>query len=207
MCLGVETEERLGDLIGFDSSVVSVTRHLALARARHAVGIDGKQLAAEVSPGATQAAEGELERFGLADGMSGEQVVNGLIGSYEGQAIDQIESPLSEATGGAQVANSQGRFVDELQGKPGRKIRRRRAGPFFQQIPRPEAQMLGYEQPETHEVAGYLICQQLAHAAFDAYGIGAFAAVFPPSPEGLQHDGRAKRMKLIEFFFGVRSGQ
>lgn len=207
MRLCVETEEGLGDFVGFDGSVVAVTRHLALARAVEAVGVDGEQLPAQVSPGATQAAQGELERLGLRDGVSRKQVVDGLIRSYERQAVEQIESLLSEAPGGAKVADPQGRFVDQLQRETGRKICWGRAGPLFQQVPCPEAQMFGDEQPEAHEVAGYLIGQQLTDAAFDAYGIGGFAAVFPPGPEGLQHDRRPERMELIEFFFGVRSGE
>lgn len=76
-----------------------------------------------------------------------------------------------------------------------------------QQIPGSQAQVFGSQQPEADQVAGDLICQQLADAAFDAEVIEPFAPVFSQGSKGLQHHGWPLRMKLKEFFFGVRTGQ
>ncbi len=83
-----------------------------LTISKQSVRVDGEQPATEVSSGTTQAAQGECEGLGLLDRMSREQIVNGLIGSYERQAIEEFESLLSEATGGPQVQDAEGCFVD-----------------------------------------------------------------------------------------------
>jgi hypothetical protein len=66
--------------------------------------------------------------------------------------------------------------------------------------------VLGCQQPKTDQVAGNLIRQQLANAAFDAELIELFAPIFSQGPKGLQLQGSPLRVELIEFFFGVRTG-
>lgn len=66
--------------------------------------------------------------------------------------------------------------------------------------------MLGSQEPEPDQVARDLIRQQLADAAFNAERIEFFAPIFSQGSEAFQLHDRALRVKLIEFFFGVRTG-
>ena len=61
------------------------------------------------------------------------------------------------------------------------------------------------EQPEANQVAGNLIGQQLADAAFDAERLESFAPVFSQRTKGLQFHGRTLGVELIEFFFAART--
>jgi hypothetical protein len=54
--------------------------------------------------------------LGLLDGVSVEQVVDGLIGGDEGQAISQFEALLTQSAAPAEARHAQGRLVDQLQG-------------------------------------------------------------------------------------------
>jgi hypothetical protein len=67
--------------------------------------------------------------------------------------------------------------------------------------------VLRRQKPQANQIAGDLIRQKLADAAFDAEGLDPFAPVFAQGSKGLQFDGRALRVELIEFFFGVRTGR
>jgi hypothetical protein len=67
--------------------------------------------------------------------------------------------------------------------------------------------VLGRQEPKARHVAGYLISQQLANASFNAETIEFFAPISSKGPERFQFDGWPLRMKLVEFFFAVRTGQ
>ena len=71
MGFGINTEESIGDFIGLNGTVIPISRHLAPARTRESMGIDGKQAAVKMASGATQTTKGELEAFGLLHRMGG----------------------------------------------------------------------------------------------------------------------------------------
>jgi len=143
----------------------------------------------------------------MLDGMGQEQVVNALIRNHKGQAVEEFETFLAEGSGGSKVHDSQSGFVHKLHGHAGGKIGRGEPGPACQQIPGSQAQVFGSQQPEADQVARNLIRQHLADAAFDAEVIELFAPIFSQGSEGLQLDRWTLRVELVEFFFGVRTGQ
>jgi len=92
-----------------------------------------------------------------------------------------------------------------LQGQAGGEVGRRGSGPAGEQIPGSQAQVLGYEQPEADQVAGNLIGQELADAAFDAEVIELFPAIFADGSIGFQLHGGTLGVELIEFFFAAQT--
>lgn len=97
--------------------------------------------------------------------------------------------------------------MHELQGQAGRKVGGGRPGPTREQVPGSQAQVFGGQQPEAHQVAGNLIRQELADAAFEAAGIDFFPAISAQGAKGLEFYGRALGMELVEFFFAARTEQ
>jgi hypothetical protein len=205
MGFGVEAEKGRRDLVGTDSGIVPVARHLPLARTGQAMRVDGQQATLKVATGPPEAAEGELKFFGLLDGMGHEQIVNALIGNNKREAVEEFEAFLTERTSGSHVHDSESRFVNQLQSHAGGQIRGRRSSPVCQQIPGSQPQVFGRQQPEPNQITRDLIGQQLANAALDAESIELFAPVFSESSMGLQFDDRALGMELIEFFFAART--
>ena len=122
MGFGVEAEEGCRDLMGAGSGFALVARHLSFARTGQAMRIDGEQAALKVTAGTAQAPQGELKFFGLLNGMSQKQIVNALIGSDKGEAVEKFEALLAEGSGGTNVHNSQSGFVNELHGHAGGKV-------------------------------------------------------------------------------------
>ena len=138
--------------------------------------------------------------------MGQQKIVNALIGNNKRQAVEEFKALLAESPGGSKVHNSQSGFVNKLHGHAGRKFCWRGPGPVCQQIPSAQAQVFGCQQPEADKVSRNLISQQLADAAFDAEMIESFVPIFSQGSKGLQFHRGTLRMKLEEFFFGVRTG-
>lgn len=207
MHFGIEAEEGGRNLVGADGGVIAITRHLAFAGAGQAVRIDGEQATLEVAPGATQATQGELQFFGVGNGMGVEQLVNTLIGSHKGQAIEEFEALLTEGAGGTEVHHPEGGFMGQLQGQAGGEIGGRGIRPAAEQIPSSQAQVFRGQQPEADQIAGNLIGQQLADAALDGEVIEPFAPVSAEGSEGFHFHPGTLRMELIEFFFAARTEQ
>jgi len=133
--------------------------------------------------------------------------VDALIRSDKREAVQNFKSLLGQATGGAQMQNSQQGFMDQLQGQTRGKVGRRWASPLLQNIPSTQTQVLGSQKPKTDEVAGNLIGQQLADAAFDAEMIDCLVPIFSVGAKGFQFYRRSLRIELIEFFFEGQTGQ
>ena len=133
--------------------------------------------------------------------------MNALIRRDKRKAIQNFKSLLGQATGGAQMQNSQQGFMDQLQGQTRGKVGRRWASPLLQNIPSTQTQVLGSQKPKTDEVAGNLIGQQLADAAFDAEMIDCLVPIFSVGAKGFQFYRRSLRIELIEFFFEGQTGQ
>ncbi len=205
MGFNVEAKEGRGDLVGAEGGVITVTGHLPLAGAGQAVGIEGQQAALKVAAGTTQATQGELQFLRLLHGMGLEEIVNTLIGSDEGQAVEEFEALLGEGAGGAEVHDSQRRLVHELQGQAGREVGGGGPSPAGEQIPGSQAQVCGRQQPEADEVAGNLIRQELTDAAFEAAGVELFPAILADGAEGLHFHEGTLGVERIEFFFAART--
>ena len=207
MGFGVEAEEGGGDLVGAEGGVVAVTRHLPLAGTGQAVRIDGEQAARKVAAGTTQATQGELQFLRLLHGMGLEQIVQAGIGDDKGQAVEEFEALLAEGAGAAKVHHSERGLMHELQGEAGGKVGGGRPGPGGEQVPGSQAQVLGRQQPEADQIAGNLIRQELADAAFEAVGIDLFPPILAQGAKGLQFHGGTLGVELIEFFFAARTEQ
>lgn len=121
--------------------------------------------------------------------------------------VSQRESFLAEGAPGAQVARAERRFVDQLQGQPGLDGLRAAAGPGAEQVPSAQAQMVGEKQPDTDQVAGDFVGQQLADLTFQALRIGWGRALFLGGALGENRPGRRFGIKRLEFFFEGRNRQ
>jgi hypothetical protein len=164
------------------------------------VRVEGQQAALKVAAGTTEATQGELQFFRLRNGMGLKQIVNTLIGSDKGQAVEEFEALLGEGAGGTEVHDAQGGLVHELQGQAGGEVGGGGAGPAAEQIPGSQAQVFGQQQPEANQIAGNLIGQELADAAFEAEVIELFPAILADGSKGLYFHGGTLGVELIEFF-------
>ena len=122
MGLGVEAEEGCRDLVRAGSRFALVAGHLPFAGTGQAVRVDGEQVTLKVTAGTAQAPQGELKFFCVLNGMGQEQVVNALIGSNKGEAVEKFEALLAESSGGTSVDHSQSGFVDELHSHAGGQV-------------------------------------------------------------------------------------
>lgn len=202
--VGVEAEKELGEFAGFLAGMLAAPRHLALAGTAHPMGIDRQETAAEMPPGAAEASEDNLQMLRFLDGVRLQKVVNGLIRGDERQAVEDFKPFLAQAAGGARGGDAEGGFMDELERQSGIEVGLGVAGPLAQERPGSQAEMFGNQKPEADEVAGDFVGQKLANAALNAEGIGLFAPVFLQGAIGVERGSPAKRVKLIEFFFGGR---
>ena len=110
--LGVQTEEGLGDLDGFEPRIVPETDHLAFAATVETVRIDGQESSGKVPAGPAQLAQGDLEPLGLIHGVRRQQIVDSLIGGDKGQAVDQFETFLTERAALAHSGDAQRGLMD-----------------------------------------------------------------------------------------------
>ena len=125
------------------------------------------------------------------------------VGGQEGQAIGQLEAALVQAAAGAHAGNAESRLVDQLQGKAGFDPLGGPARPAAEQVPGPQAEQLGGEQPQPDEIIADLVGQELTDSAFQAAGIAGDhgdAGLGRPSRQRL----RLARLIPIEFFFEGR---
>ena len=143
---------------------------------------------------------GELQCFRRLHGMGLEEIVNTLIGSDEGQAVEEFEALWGEGAGSAEGHDSPRGLVHELQGQAGREVGGGGPGPAGEQIPGSQAQVFGCQPPEADEIAGNLIRQELADAACEAAGVELFAAILADGAEGFQFHEGTLGVERIEFF-------
>ena len=131
--------------------------------------------------------------------------MDGHIGGDEGQAVGQFEAFLGEGASLAIGAQTQGRFVDQVEGQTGLDSFGGLAGPTAEQVPGAQAQMFGREQPNAHLITGDLVGQSLADLAFEAFGISREATLLSGGSLGGDKLKRRGGVKGVESFFEGRS--
>ena len=94
--IGIEDKEGLGDFGGFGFIVLSMPAHLSLAVTAHAMGIDGQEVAAEMPGSASQLSQRDLQVLSLIDRVSSQELMNGHIGDYKRQSIEQFKAFLAQ---------------------------------------------------------------------------------------------------------------
>ena len=85
--------------------------------------------------------------------------MDGSVRGNKRQPMGQFESPLAQAAIPAQPRQTQGGLVDELQRQPRFECRSVSPRPLERQVPRPQTQVLGNQQPNADQGAGNLIGQ------------------------------------------------
>jgi len=201
--VGIETEEGLSDLRRFSVAAAAGT-HLAFAPTADAMRVDGQEFPAEMTGGEAELSQGDLEPLRFGDRVLIEQMVDGYVGGDEGETVDQLETLLAQRACLPYAGDAQGGLMDQLQGQSRLDLLGWLLGPAAQQIPSAQAEVLGHQEPKSHEVAGDFVGQELPHAALDALGV---ARLEPSAKQGtLCFDGWFScRSVAIEFFFEVRS--
>ena len=198
--VGVEYEKGLSGLGGPLLTILAVGSHVPLAEAAHAMGIDGQQPAPEMARGAAQLAECHLKTQAVGDGTSREKLVDGHVAGEKRQAVGQLEDPLVQGAAMPQPGAAQRRLVNQLQRQAWSDALRSLSGPTAHQVPGPQTQQLGDQQPDAGQVSHDLVGEKLSHPVLDAPritgdGLGA-------SLGGPDFDGRLRaRAVAIEFFF------
>jgi len=205
--LYIKTEEGLEGFDGLFRYLVAMAAGLAFGVGAQVVGVDGQQIALEVAAGPSQHAQGGLEGLGALDGQRGEQVVDGLVGGHERQAVGQFEALLAERGSGAHAGQAQGRFVEDLQGQARLDPGAGAVQPGAKHIERPQSQVLGHEQPDADHRPRDLVGQQLAHAALQVSRGGRLPARASAGALGRHFERLTGRPKRVEFFFGGRRRQ
>ena len=179
--------------------------HLALGAALDAMGVQHQQLSAEMAAGPAQFAQGELQALRSGDGAGIEQLMNGLVTGDEGQPVGHFKAFLAEGASAAQIAVTQGRFVDDLQGQSWCQFLRAGLGPAAEQVPGSQAQVFGHQQPDADLVAGDLVGQQLPDLPLQALRVGGFSPLTLGGALGENGCRRGLGIKGVEFFFAGRN--
>ena len=142
----------------------------------------------------------------VGDGAGREEFVDGHVAGEKRQAVGQLEDPLVQGAAVPQSGAAQRRLVNQLQRQAWSHALRALSGPAAHQVPGPQAEQLGDEQPDAGQVSHDLVGEKLSHAVLDAPritrdGLGAI----PVRPD---LDGRLRaRAVAIEFFFEGRTSR
>jgi len=204
-CLTIQQEKGLSHFRWFLFGLETVPAHLAFAVAGQAVGIQGQESAREMVSSAAQFAQGDLEFLGLLDGMTVQELVDGHVGGDKGQAVGQFKTFLGKSASVTVGAQTQGRFIDQVQGQTGLDPLGGQARPGAHEVPGAQAQVLGQQEPDADLIAGNFICQHLANLPLQALGIRWQGTLFFASALGLDKLGRVGGIKGVEFFFAGRN--
>ncbi len=139
----IQQEKGLGHFGWLGFGVEAVSAHLTLAVTGHAVRIQRQESAIEMTSGAAQFAQGDLQLLSLLDSVAGQKVVDGHIGGNEGEAVGQFKTLLGERPPLPVRAQAHGGFIDQVQGQTRLDSLLRQARPGTHEIPSAEAQVLG----------------------------------------------------------------
>ena len=140
----------------------------------------------------------------VGDRASPEQLVDGHVAGEERQAVGQLEDPLVQGAAVPQPGAAQRRLVDQLQRQARPHALRALSRPAAHQVPGPQAEQFGDQQPDAGQVSHDLVGEELSHAVLDAPrvardGLGALLG-------GPDLDRRLRaRAVAIEFFFEGRT--
>jgi hypothetical protein len=133
-----------------------------------------------------------------------QQLVNGLVGGQERQALQQAEAGLGQRAHGTQPRDAQRRLVNQLQGQAWLDPVGGLPAPAQQQVPGAQAEVLRHQQPQPQVGTTDLVGQELPDTAFQALRVTPGRAVVRPA-----HDHRHIRLRVrlaaVEFFFVSRS--
>ncbi len=97
--------------------------------------------------GIAKPAEIDLELLGLFDGMRIEHGMHGGVGGDKGKTVGDFEAPLAEGLPLGYSGDTQGGFMDELEGEPRVELGGVSLGPIAKEIPGTEAQVFGDQEP------------------------------------------------------------
>ena len=113
--IGIEDKEGVSDLGGLGIILLAMPAHLPFAVAVHAMGIDGQECAAEMPRSASEPSQRDLQCLRFSDGVSPQELMNGHIGYYKRQSIEQFKAFLAQSALLAQTGHAQSRLVDQLE--------------------------------------------------------------------------------------------
>ena len=137
-----------------------------------------------------------------------QQVMDGLIMGNEGQAIGQFETrAVVQGAVGTDTFGADRRLVNHLQGQTWLDALGGLSGPTAQQIPGPQTQVFGCQQPDAGQVPADFVGQPLADGPFQTARIARLGLVVFARATGLEGRLIFVRTILIEFFFEGRIRQ
>jgi hypothetical protein len=110
--------------------------------------VDRQEISLEVSAGAPDVSEGDLQVQGLVDGVGVEQVVDGLIGGEERESVGGFEPFLGKGAGLAHAVDAQGGLVNELQSQARFDPLSGLSGASEEEVPGSQAKVLGDKKPD-----------------------------------------------------------
>jgi hypothetical protein len=166
--------------------------------------INGQDMCREMAQGLTELSEHQLDSLSLGDTMGVEQMMHSRVTGHKGQTVSQFEALLTQGALVPFAGNAKSGFVDQLECHPGIYLTGLFAGPAAQQVPGTQAQVFWHQEPDTHQVAGDLVAQELPDLPFDAAAITGLKATrgFCSLRFNTWRRGRGK--PKMEFFFGDR---
>ena len=155
----IEQEEGLGHFGGFLFGAETVSAHLALAVAGHAVGVQRQERAGKMSSRAAQFTQRDLHLLGLLDGVTSQEVVDGQVGGNEGQAVGQLKTFLGKRAPLAVGAQTHGGFIDQMQSQTRLDSLGGQGRPGAPEVPSAQTQVFGQQEPDADLIARNLIRQ------------------------------------------------
>ena len=167
----IQTEKRLGHFGGGLQAVFAQSQHLPLSGRVQAMGIKSQQPGGKVAQGVTDFPQRHLQSLGLLKRMGVEQLMNRGIRGDKRQAVEQLETALTDRAVFPCSIHAQRRFVDQLQGQASHQVAGRRGSPPLEQIPSAQPQVLGNQKPQSNQVAVNLVGQKLANLPLDGPGV------------------------------------
>ena len=166
--------------------------------------INGQDLRREMAQGLTEFSEHQLDSLRLGDTMGIEQMVHSRVTDHKRQSVSHFEALLTQGALVPFAGNAKSGFVDQLECHPGFYLTGRFAGPAAQQVPGAQAQVFGSQEPDTNQVAGDLVAQELPDLPFDAAAITGLKATRGFCSLRFDAWRRGRGKPKMEFFFGDR---
>ncbi len=201
MGVGIDGEEGLGHFGRFRVIIIALARHLPLAGAADAMGIDGQESSGKMTGGAAEVTEGPLHALGIVHRVFGEQLMDGAITGQKGQAVEQFKAALAQGALAADAGQTQRRLMHQLHRQARLDAVGAPAGPGVQEIPGAQTKVFGDQQPQADEITADLVGQQWTNTPFEAARIAGLGFDAGGGALGLQARGFGVRAIAVEFFF------
>ncbi len=203
--VGIQSKKGLNLFAGSGLRVFFSPCHLPIAITGDAMRINGQDLSRIVPQGLAEFSQHQLGALGFAHGMSVQQFMDSAVTGYERQSVGRLEALLTEGAIVAFTRNAQGGFMNQLQGYPWLNTAGLFAAPATKQVPGSQTQMFRSKQPDTDEVAGDFVAEQLAELTLDGVLITGFNPTGRLCPLGLDAGRIWRGERKVEFFFGART--